>query len=278
MNRHDRPAPDSVQAWCRAFLLSVDLRFKLEPPALPDFRSEASWERMPAERIERPGRPPELELSSRSPRTPRPEALRRPDVRARLLHTFLHHELQAAELFAWAVLAFPETPRAFRSGLLTLCREELDHLSLYAAHLASLGYTPGDFPVRDWFWERVPRCASALSFVALQGLGLEGANLEHSARFAELFRAAGDEQGAHILERVEREEIAHVAFARTWFERLGGAALNYEAWCEALPPPLTPSVLRGNPLNREARKRAGLDDDFLKRLEAQPPATAKSPR
>ena len=107
---------------------------------------------------------------------------------------------------------------------------------------------------------------------------MEGANLEHSARFAELFRAAGDDEGARILERVEREEIAHVAFARTWFERLAGAPLDYEAWCEALPPPLTPSVLHGKPLNRVARKRAGLDEHFLARLEAQPPATARSPR
>jgi uncharacterized ferritin-like protein (DUF455 family) len=187
------------------------------------------------------------------------------------VHTFVHHELQAAELFAWAVLAFPKTPREFRAGLLRLCGEELGHLALYAAHLQRLGSAVGDFPVRDWFWTRVTLCTTPESFVALLGLGLEGANLEHSARFADLFRAAGDEEGARILEEVERDEIAHVAFAAHWFARFTGRPLDYETWRAALPPPLSPSLLQGRPLNRDARLRAGFDAEFLARLEAEPP-------
>jgi uncharacterized ferritin-like protein (DUF455 family) len=211
-----------------------------------------------------------LRVVARSPRTPPAGALVRVEARAQLVHTFVHHELQAAELFAWAVLAFPDTPREFRAGLVRLCVEELGHLALYAAYLEDLGFSVGDFRVRDWFWERVARCESAASFVALQGLGLEGANLEHSARFAGLFRAAGDEQGARILERVERDEIAHVAFAARWFERFIGARLDFDSWRAALPPPLSPSLLRGRPLNREARLRAGFDAQFLDRLAAAP--------
>jgi uncharacterized ferritin-like protein (DUF455 family) len=187
----------------------------------------------------------------------------------------LHHELQAAELFAWAVLAFPETPHAFRAGLVRLCVEELAHLALYKNELARLGFAPGAFPVRDWFWERVARCTDAASFVALQGLGLEGANLEHSARFAALFRAAGDESTASVLEHVEQDEIAHVAFAVHWFEHFSGAPLDYDRWRAALPPPLTPALLQGRPLNRVARARAGLDESFLARLESEPPTRAR---
>ena len=113
------------------------------------------------------------------------------------------------------------------------------------------------------------------SFVALQGIGLEGANLEHNQRFADRFRAAGDEDGARVLERIERDEVAHVAFAATWFERLTGAALNYDTWSAALPAPLTPSLLQGQPLNRDARLRAGLDEVFLARLEAEPSTSAR---
>jgi uncharacterized ferritin-like protein (DUF455 family) len=195
-------------------------------------------------------------------------------MRARLVHTFLHHELQASELFAWAVLAFPATPREFRAGLVRLSAEELEHLALYREHLGRLGCKFGAFPVRDWFWERVGAVPDALGFVALLGLGLEGANLEHCARFAAMFRAAGDEPGARILERVEREEVGHVAFARRWFERWTGAPLEYGRWRAALPVPLTPAVLRGTPLNRAARERAGFDAVFLARLEAEPATTA----
>jgi uncharacterized ferritin-like protein (DUF455 family) len=199
----------------------------------------------------------------------------RPEARARLLHTFVHHELQAAELFAWAVLALPEAPRAFRAGLVRLCLAELCHARLYRARLRALGVEFGELPVRDWFWERVPECAGALAFVALLGLGLEGANLEHSARYARHFRAAGDEASARVLERIERDETRHVAFARRWFERFSGAPLDYDAWRAALPAPLTPALLQGRPLNRAARRAAGLDELFLERLAAEPPASAR---
>lgn len=266
---------ESIEGWCRRFILDANLETKLAPGAPPAARDERAWEPSP-ESAETgrglvPGRPDSLRSVARSPKTPSSApALQSERARALLFHTFLHHELQAAELFAWAILAFPETPREFRSGLLRLAEEELLHLSLYREHLTRLGFEVGDFPVRDWFWERVSTCANAASFVALQGLGLEGANLEHSARFARLFREAGDEDGAGILERVGRDEIGHVAFARHWFERLTGEPLEYATWRAALPAPLTPAVLQGRPLNREARRSAGLDDAFLEQLENEP--------
>ncbi|MBM3975973.1 MAG: ferritin-like domain-containing protein [Planctomycetes bacterium] len=266
------PAAGSVERWCHEFATTCELQAKLEPPAPPDPAETRSWEaNPPARRLRVPGRPRELRVVARSPSAPRPTALRDPRLRAELVHTFVHHELQAAELFAWAVLAFPATPLEFRRGLLRLALEELEHLALYRAHLRELGIDYGAHPVRDWFWQRVPTCTDPAAFVALQGLGLEGANLEHSARYAAAFRAAGDEAGARILERVEQDEIAHVAFARQWFERFSGRALDYDAWRAALPAPLSPAVLQGRPLNRIARRRAGLDEAFLARLEREPP-------
>lgn len=270
------PPAGSIERWCFDFIASRSIVEKLAPPQAPDARDEARWESAPpVRRILAPGRPRELCVISRSPRRPGVGGLARPEARAHLLHTFLHHELQAAELFAWAVLAFPETPGAFRTGLMRLCAEELAHLALYRAELARLGFAPGAFPVRDWFWERVSGCVDPLSFVALQGLGLEGANLEHSARFAALFRAAGDESTARVLEHVEQDEIGHVAFAVHWFERFSGSRLDYERWRAALPSPLTPALLQGRPLNRASRSRAGLDDTFLARLESEPPTQAR---
>ncbi len=275
------PPVGTVERWAVDFLRAREVEAKLRPSPPP-----AAWERDPPVRdVRAPGRPADWILSARSERTPRAGALRARDVRARLVHTFLHHELQAAELFCWALLRYPSAPRAFRRGLLNLARDELRHLELYRAHLAALGEQPGAFPVRDWFWERVPSCATPAAFCALVGLGLEGGNLEHTARFARAFRAAGDEPGAGILERVGEEEIAHVRFGRVWFRRFTGKQ-DFEAWRAALPEPLTPSVLRGRPLARAARRRAGLDEGFLDALEgwgpaggpAAAPGGARSPR
>ena len=255
-----------MESWALEFITTTDLAAKITPPAPPNPRLESSWcDDGLARRVAAPGRPAELRTTVRGERTKGAQALQSAAERARMLHTFAHHELQAAELFAWAILAYPQTPRVFKAGLLRLCLEELTHLRHYLGHMRTLGVEFGALPVRDWFWARVAACPDPLSFVALQGLGLEGANLEHSA-------------GAQIMELVERDEVGHVAFARHWFERFSGAALDFELWSRALPPPLTPALFRGEPLNRTARAQAGLDARFLDALAAVAPAKAPSPR
>lgn len=220
-----------------------------------------------------PGRPRELVVVTRAPKTPRPGALVRAEARAALLHTFWHHELQAAELFAWAVLAFPDTPEEFRRGLIGIMLEEIGHMGLFAGELRRLGFELGAFPVRDWFWQRVPTAASPVSFLALMGLGLESVNLDHCMGFAEALEAAGDPEAAAVERRVGRDEERHVAFAKKWFGVFTGSELDFEAWCEALPAPLSPLIFRGKALDRSARRRAGIDASFLDALEAWRPGS-----
>ncbi len=249
-------------AW--AFVTTRSLAVKLRGPA-----PASAWEPTPkARRLEAPGRPPELTVVERAPRLAHGvAALAHPRRRAELFHTFLHHELQAAELMCWAILAFPDTPRAFRRGLWAVCADELRHMALYAAYLDELGFRFGDFPVRDWFWQRVPSCASAGAFVATLGVGFEGGNLDHARRFAVRLRAAGDDAGAELQERVGREEIAHVRFALKWLRVFSGSD-DFDTWRAALPAPLSPLVMRGRELDRERRTQAGLSEAFLDALAA----------
>jgi uncharacterized ferritin-like protein (DUF455 family) len=259
------PAAGTVERWAWDYVLADTLVEKLAPPAVPD-----EWEAAPVlRRLTTPGRPPELRVVAKAEKT---RGLRSPQGRARALHTFLHHELQAAELMAWALLAFPETPREFKRGLVRIALDEVRHMGLYAKQIERLGHHVGEFEVRDWFWERVPNCGDAASFVAVMGLGLESANLEHSVKFAALFRAAGDEEGACVQELVGREEIAHVRFGARWFSTFTQAEpLDFETWRRALPYPLSPMLMRGKPLQREARGRAGQPERFLDELEAWEP-------
>jgi uncharacterized ferritin-like protein (DUF455 family) len=171
---------------------------------------------------------------------------------------------------AWAILAYPDTPLAFREGLLRIALDEVRHMRMYAEQIERLGHRVGDFAVRDWFWTRVPTCAAPASFVAVMGLGLESANLEHTASFAARFREAGDEEGARVQEVVGLEEIAHVRFGVRWFTHFTGG-VDFEAWRRALPEPLTPLLMRGKPLRRDARRRAGQPERFVDELEAWQP-------
>jgi uncharacterized ferritin-like protein (DUF455 family) len=140
-------------------------------------------------------------------------------------------------------------------------------MGLYAEHIRTLGCQVGDFGVRDWFWKRVPSCASKLEFVAVMGMGLEAANLEYAPSFAARFRQAGDEVGAQIQERIAAEEVAHVGFATRWFARWTGGC-DFEEWSRQLPAPLSPWVMHGRPIAGEARRRAGMSEAFLSALAA----------
>jgi uncharacterized ferritin-like protein (DUF455 family) len=266
--RTEAPFETSLQSWAYDYVRSAALSMKLAPPPVPEhvLATHAPL------RIAEPGRPPELRRAQGKTKTPKAGALRDPKKRAALLHTFLHHELQAAELMCWAVLAFPETPRSFKRGLIGICHDEIRHMRLYATHIESLGCAVGDFPVRDWFWSRVPAAATPAAFVATMGLGFEAANLDHTRRFAERFRGAGDEAGARLQETVAHEEIAHVAFAAHWFRQFEGE-LSFDTFCRALPEPLSPMVMRGEPIDRGARAAAGFDAAFLDELERWQPTS-----
>ena len=263
------PPPGSLEAWALGYVSSTDLEHKRRPgrpTAAPAPPGSGPWEPP-----DFPGRPPELTVVARAPRAPRPGALVHTEQRARLLHTFWHHELQAAELFARALLAFPDTPVAFRAGLVDVLFDELAHMALYERELTRLGCAPGAFPVRDWFWERVPTATEPRAFLALVGLGLEAANLDHGETWARRLEAAGDPAAAAVQRRVAREEEAHVAFAARWWAELGDGPLDFAGWRAALPAPLTPLLFRGKPLARDARARSGQDARFLDALEAWEP-------
>ena len=275
----DRVAEDPVvEDWARRLIETEDLDAKLDlGPPPRRWAAAGSWTLAPPCG---PGRPDGVARLATTPRSMRRGRLRIPVGRAELLHRFLHHELQAAELMAWTLLAFPDADMAFRRGLLGVLLDELRHARGYREllceqHLCEIGRGAryGDFPIRDWFWERALLCRTPLQFVALMGIGLEGANLDHTQRFASAFRSVGAPQVALFLEQVGREEEAHVRFARRWFcawtgiEATGDGADEFERWCAELVPPLGPGMFRGRPLDRPARLRAGQPPAFLDRLD-----------
>lgn len=260
----------------RRIVEATSLEDKLAPlpPRLDDSRPG------PALRIASPGRPPGLEIASaRSVRVPPPAGMRDPAQRVRILHALANHELQAVELFAWALLAFPDAPRLFRRGLAAILGDEQRHFRLYQERLHAHGHRFGDFAVTGHFWNHLGQISSPLAFACIMGLTFENANLDFAQDYARAALAAGDRATAEALARVHRDEIRHVRFAWRWLERWRGEAAAWEVYRASMAPPLGPARARGRDLCAESRRAAGFDADFIARLAAvEPKRPSGAPR
>lgn len=270
-------ASDSLSA--RAFALAVlqrgDLAAKLAPP--DDVVVDACDAADAPLFIDAPARDPALALATvgagkGAGKLPPLGALGDPAARVACLERFAHHELQAVELFAWALLAFPALPEALRRGFLFALRDEQLHCRLYldrlAAHGAQLERAPGAPPLSDYFWRHVPAIRAAadppLAFLCAMGLTLEAANLDFTLLYRDAFRAAGDEETAAVLQRVHDDELAHVRLAAVWATRLSGAASDVDAYRQGVPFPFSAARAKARRFDGAARRRAGLSEEMIR--------------
>ncbi len=249
---------------------SIDEKLAAPPTRLADSDPE------PARLPMAPARPRELQIARiQDAKVPAREGMADPAQRARILHAFANHELQAVELGAWALLAYPSAPSAFRRGLLCILRDEQEHTRMYLARLAAMGRRFGEWPVSGYFWNKARHFTTPLQFVCAMSLTFENANLDHTRAYARSARAAGDAATAALLERVHTDEVGHVRFGWRWLRRLKEPAESmWDAYTRALAPPLEPRRARGEEFHAGGRAAAGLDAEFIERLRSLGPSHA----
>ena len=232
-------------------------------------------------RVDAPGRPPGLEIVPHAhARIPAAVGMHDPAQRVRILHALANHELQAAELFAWCLLAFPRAPWTFRYGCWRIAEEEQRHCRMYVRRLEALGASFGQWPVSGHFWNKVPHIRTPLQFVCTMGLTFENANLDFCQEHIDAAGAAGDEVTAKILEQVHQDEVRHVSFAWRWLARWKRSDESmWEAYCRSVAPPHGPHRARGKTFDLEARLAAGMDPDFVEALrQTRPTRPGGAPR
>ena len=257
-----------VRDFALRIVTSDVLADKLAPP--PDALAIEDAE--PALRLPAPGRPANLAIvSSKLAKVPPIAGMRDPAQRARIIHALANHELQAIELFAWALLAFPDAPAPFRRGLLAILAEEQTHLRLYIERLAGHGAAFGDHPVTGHFWNKLDHLRCPLELVCAMNLTFENANLDFAGDYAIAARACGDHATAEALERVHADEIRHVHFGWVWLGRLSEDTDPWRVYLAHVRPPLGPARARGARFDRDARRRAGFSEAFIDALEAVAP-------
>jgi uncharacterized ferritin-like protein (DUF455 family) len=225
----------------------------------------------PARRIAIPGRPPELIFAARrtAPAMPRPGALGDPRKRGIAHHILANHELQALEVMAFVLLAFPDAPIDFRRGLLGIMADEQRHTRMHVERAAELGIQFGEFPVNSYIWAKAQQFESLLDYLAGLPLTFEGRNLDHTLELEEAFEQAGDKQSAAVLRVIHRDEIGHVRFGIEWLRRLKPAdQTDWDVYIAHLHFPLRAEKAIGDVFHRDPRLQAGLTPEFIEHLAA----------
>ncbi|MGH7201557.1 MAG: DUF455 family protein, partial [Planctomycetaceae bacterium] len=183
-------------------------------------------------------------------------------------HIMANHELQAVEVMAFVLLAFPDAPPEFRAGLAGIIDDEQRHTRMHVDRAAALGLRFGGLPVNAYIWKKAQRFQSVLDYLAGLPLTFEARNLDHTLEFDRHFTAAGDERSAAVVRAIHRDEIRHVAFGLEWLRRLKDRGQSdWDAYAAHLDWPLRPSRAAGDELHRAPRLEAGMTPEFLDALQ-----------
>ncbi|WP_404479651.1 ferritin-like domain-containing protein [Novosphingobium sp. BL-52-GroH] len=219
-----------------------------------------------------PGRPdaPELLMPGKMPKRGKAGTER---GRIALWHALAHIEFVAIDLALDMAGRFGgEMGPAFVTDFLHVAADEAMHFALLDRHLRTLGSHYGALPAHDGLWGAASETRHDVGArLAVVPMVLEARGLDVTPTAILRVRAAGDERGARILERILDDEIRHVRFGASHFadvaERL--AEDPGDLW-KSLVLRYFGGRLRA-PFNDSARLAAGLSRELYTGLaEAEP--------
>ncbi len=185
--------------------------------------------------------------------------------RIALLHALCHIEFVAIDLALDAAGRFgAERGPGFVGDWLGVAADEAMHFALLARRLRTLGSAYGAMPAHDGLWDAARETAHDVAArLAVVPMVLEARGLDVTPITIERFEAAGDLRSARILQRILDDEIRHVRFGTSHFERV----------CEERdesPPQLWKALVERHfrgaikpPFNDSARRKAGLSYELM---------------
>ncbi|MDZ4725395.1 MAG: DUF455 family protein [Leptospira sp.] len=217
--------------------------------------------------IEKPNRQSNLMFSDSKTKIPRLEHLNQVSAKGLTLHHFANHELMAIELFAWALLAFPDAPMRFRIGFLKTIEEEQSHLRLYLKRMHDFGVEFGDIPVNYLFWKQISQFTNIQKFSAILSISFEGANLDFSQIYTQAFLHHGDLETAQIMIQIFEDEVKHVKRGLKILKADNQNEISeWNLYKSQIKFPFTPRRAKAYFYFPETRKLAGFTDSFCSEL------------
>ncbi|WP_231568252.1 ferritin-like domain-containing protein [Novosphingobium malaysiense] len=212
---------------------------------------------------DQPGRPeaPELLPPNRMPKRGKAGSER---GRIALWHALAHIEFVAIDLALDMAGRFGAGMNAaFVGDFLSVAADEAMHFALLDRHLRTLGSHYGALPAHAGLWTAAHDTRHDVAArLAVVPMVLEARGLDVTPTTLERVRAAGDESGALILERILDDEIRHVRIGATHF---ADVAKRLDVVTETLWKTLVSRYFRGTlkpPFNDSARLAAGLSREL----------------
>ena len=140
--------------------------------------------------------------------------------RRQRLHKHMHNEMQSLEMSAQSLADFADTPWEIRMGLARQCWDETRHTRLLLRRLREIGGRKGEFPVMNYEWSVTCMMDSVAARLAIQNRTFEGGEIDLLRYLVKMWRDAGDDATADLLDGILADEIQHVRYANAWFKRL----------------------------------------------------------
>ena len=254
-----------LRVFAERILFSDSLEAKLER-VRSDFIDPLPGESI---RVTEPVRSANLRFAAArtAPAMPHPTTFCNPEKRAIAHHIMANHELQALEVMAWVLLAFPQEPLDFRLGLAKIMEDEQRHTKMHIERAAAMGLKFGSLPVNGYIWKQSMEFRSVLDYLVGLPMTFEGRNLDHTLEFEGYFVAANDLKSAAMMHIIHRDEIRHVAFGLDWMRNLKPDNLSdWEVYVEHLHFPMRPDKSVGDIFHAEPRFSAGMSAEFIEKL------------
>ncbi|MFM7349778.1 MAG: ferritin-like domain-containing protein [Erythrobacter sp.] len=208
---------------------------------------------------------PELLPPNRMPKRGRGGSER---ARIALWHSLAHIEFVAIDLALDMAGRFGgEMGPEFVGDFLAVAADEAMHFALLSRKLQSLGSHYGALPAHAGLWEAAHATRHDVAArLAVVPMVLEARGLDVTPATLERVRAAGDEHGANILNRILDDEIRHVAVGTKHFLLCAEMAqLPPESYWRALVKRHFHGTVKP-PFNDSARLAAGLSRQFYEEI------------
>ncbi len=252
----------NLSDYASSLICSKSLENKLFSPEIIEFNTYQSTS------YALPSRPTDMAIRSGQSSFPNKNAIRH-DLEARGIAFlfFANHELLAIELYAWALLRFPNISKAMKRCWTQIIKDEQKHLRLYINRALELGAELNSIHYNDFFWKCIVKCQTPEEFISAMSLTVEQANLDFSYYFKIFFKEIGDDSSADIMQIVYEDEIRHVQHGVEHLKRNSQNEDHWETHFKNLRWPLSPKNCRGKLFDRKVRTELGFEQDYIDRLE-----------